>query len=517
MPEILIRVRDKLPMIVGNVRHIVAGNSDYTIRFEFDELWDEGEKFVYFVRSRGFVYPKMQTENDSIAVPVQSDVEMVEMLLIGVQQGEIKTSRPCELRILPAITDFIEDGAVQPEKSMWEDHESRITDLEENGTGGGDEIQSDWEQNDPNEKDYIKNRPFYSIGNIAEYLPESTYSFNYHYYGVYCDNLNLPPMVEGQTYTVTIDGETTELIAYTADGKVQIGEKINSGMTNGFKSFAMDNTTMYLPYSSGGGDHLIKVVSGKGEVFPIDEKYIPDSIARLSGVMQTLNPTGVGSFSLNRNSGSEIGDYSTVEGQNCEAEGARSHAEGYWSRADGEASHAEGSSTRAKGEASHAEGYQTQANGYASHAEGGSTADGDYSHAEGKSDAGGYASHSEGSATHANGFASHAEGYRTWATGDYSHAEGSENIEDKEGKYIHIVGNGKNYHPSNAHTLDWNGVPWYQGRPQFGGTAQDNGAQTVMANGDSEIILKSSTEGSEKKFRITVDDSGVVTATEIER
>lgn len=135
MPEILIRVRDKLPVVVGDVRHIVADNSDYTIRFEFDELWNEGEKTVYLVRSRGFVYPKMQTENDSIAVPVQSDVEMTETLLIGVQQGDVKTSRSCELRILPAITDFIEDGAVQPEKSMWEDHESRIADLEENGTG----------------------------------------------------------------------------------------------------------------------------------------------------------------------------------------------------------------------------------------------------------------------------------------------------------------------------------------------------------------------------------------------
>lgn len=55
-------------------------------------------------------------------------------------------------------------------------------------------------------------------------------------------------------------------------------------------------------------------------------------------------------------------------------------------------------------------------------------------------------------------------------------------------------------------------MPWFQGRPQFGGTAQDDGSQTVMANGDSEIIL-TSTGG--KKFSITVDDSGALTATEI--
>ena len=43
----------------------------------------------------------------------------------------------------------------------------------------------------------------------------------------------------------------------------------------------------------------------------------------------------------------------------------------------------------------------------------------------------------------------------------------------------------------------------------------DNGSQTVMANGDKEIILASSTANSTKKFKITVDDSGTLTTTEI--
>ena len=36
-----------------------------------------------------------------------------------------------------------------------------------------------------------------------------------------------------------------------------------------------------------------------------------------------------------------------------------------------------------------------------------------------------------------------------------------------------------------------------------------------MANGDKAIILTSSTAESTKKFKITVDDSGTITATEI--
>ena len=94
--------------------------------------------------------------------------------------------------------------------------------------------------------------------------------------------------------------------------------------------------------------------------------------------------------------------------------------------------------------------------------------------------------------------------------------QGKYNIEDNSGKYAHIVGNGTGAEErSNAHTLDWAGVPWFQGRPQFGGTAQDDGSQSVVANGDKEFILASSTEGSTKKFKVTVDDSGTLKATEI--
>lgn len=81
--------------------------------------------------------------------------------------------------------------------------------------------------------------------------------------------------------------------------------------------------------------------------------------------------------------------------------------------------------------------------------------------------------------------------------------------------YAHIVGNGSDDARSNAHTLTWSGIPWYKKRPQFGGNAMNDGAQTVVANGDKEIVLASSTSGSTKKFRITVDDTGTIKATEV--
>lgn len=129
------------------------------------------------------------------------------------------------------------------------------------------------------------------------------------------------------------------------------------------------------------------------------------------------------------------------------------------------------------------EGYETTASGIASHAEGGYTS------------ASGVASHAEGETTIASGDNSHAEGCGTIASGLNSHAQGRFNIEDTEGKYAHIVGNGLSVSErSNAHTLDWHGNAW------FSGTVEGSGS-----------VLRSTTEGSSKKFTATVDDTGKIT------
>lgn len=81
-------------------------------------------------------------------------------------------------------------------------------------------------------------------------------------------------------------------------------------------------------------------------------------------------------------------------------------------------------------------------------------------------------SHAEGSGTAALGNYSHAEGKDTIASSNYGHAQGIFNLEDKEKKYAHIVGNGTGlYARSNAHTLDWSGNAWFAGKVS-GGTEE---------------------------------------------
>ena len=119
--------------------------------------------------------------------------------------------------------------------------------------------------------------------------------------------------------------------------------------------------------------------------------------------------------------------------------------------------------TGAFGNYSHVEGYYT-------------TASGEYSHAEGRCTiaSGNFGSHAEGNNTAAFGHSSHAEGNGTKASSSYQHVQGLYNIDDPNGKYAHIVGNGSSNAPSNAHTLDWDGNAWFAGGLKVGGASQDD-------------------------------------------
>ena len=205
-----------------------------------------------------------------------------------------------------------------------------------------------------------------------------------------------------------------------------------------------------------------------------------------------------------------VGDWSIAEGSGTVAKGRASHAEGAYSKALQDGCHVEGYQTEATGYWSHAEGEMTKVTSYASHAEGSyctlpngtkryGTASGYASHIEGGGcHATGSCSHAEGLATTVSGAQSHAEGRYTIAAGGAQHVEGIANIEDTEGKYIHIAGNGSFDAPSNAYTLDWGGNGWFAGNVEV-----------------TSIILRSSTEGSNKKFRLTIDDDGVISTEEV--
>lgn len=189
--------------------------------------------------------------------------------------------------------------------------------------------------------------------------------------------------------------------------------------------------------------------------------------SELEAKIDKENPTGTGSFSLNRKASTTIGRNSFAEGFNTTASGNNSHAEGSSTTASGLSSHAEGANTRASDSSSHAEGSSTTASGSDSHA--------------------------EGSSTRASGLSSHAEGFRTVASGNYSHVQGKYNIEDSSNTYADIIGNGTDRTAcSNAATVDWNGNAWYAGDVYVGstsGTNKDEGSKKLATEQDIENCL----------------------------
>ena len=136
----------------------------------------------------------------------------------------------------------------------------------------------------------------------------------------------------------------------------------------------------------------------------------------------------------------------------------------------GEFSVAEGDGNTASGNVSHAEGAYTEAIGNISHAEGGyTTASGDFSHAEGRD---------------------------TIASSENQHVQGKYNIEDTTNTYAHIVGNGtSNTKRSNAHTLDWNGNGWYQGKLSQDGIPTEDKDLTTKKYVDDSISTIELTPG----------------------
>ena len=243
------------------------------------------------------------------------------------------------------------------------------------------------------------------------------------------------------------------------------------------------------------------------EVKYLDSKYLEDNLVLQNSIsLGRVGNIGAGSSAIGYNIEAS-GDTSHAEGYGTIASGTCSHAEGSNTTSSAEFSHAEGGGTTASGNYSHAEGSGTTASGLKSHAEGSNTkASGDTSHAEGYGTAAsGYGSHAEGSTTTASGVSSHAEGDYTTASGASSHAEGygtkassqfqhvqgKYNIEDKDRKYAHIVGNGAgDAKRSNAHALDWKGNGWYAGKLSQEGTPTDDKDLATKKYVDDNILLE---------------------------
>jgi hypothetical protein len=359
--------------------------------------------------------------------------------------------------------------------------------------------QADWNQNDSTKLDFIKNRPFYTTDPVETVIVNGTIPAG----GMMQTTASINSLTLGELYTAVFDGVTyNNLVCKNYDGLPSIW--------NDSFMFAIQSGRA-MAYASNSASHTLKVMANLPTIVPLDRKYIAEHIDAFAGQKVKGKEYTIDGSQVTAGDGAEVfNDYanniasgrnSHAEGSSTTASGMLSHAEGWSTVASGSYTHAEGYESVASGDYSHAEGWDTEATNQGAHSEGfGTHATGRFSHAEGdNATAAGRASHAEGYSTEATADYSHAEGMRTIASSQYQHVQGKFNVVDSADKYAHIVGNGtSNSSRKNAHTIDWDGNAWFAG--------------SVEA---TSIILKSSTSGSDKKFKITIDDTGTLTVSEI--
>jgi len=205
------------------------------------------------------------------------------------------------------------------------------------------------------------------------------------------------------------------------------------------------------------------------------------------------------------------------EGKNNKALGCQSHVEGMGNVSQGINEHIEGSRNVGKGDNGHIEGVGNTVKTSCNHVEGENNVinNGTHSHVQGKGNTveNGAYSHLEGTGNKTTTWYAHLEGRDNSNTHSTVHIEGMGNkstcnMQHIQGKYnatagcsnmAHIVGGGtSDSDRKNIHTLDWNGNAWFDGTGEF-----------------DAVILRSSTTGSSKKFKLTVDDSGTLSVTAV--
>ena len=146
----------------------------------------------------------------------------------------------------------------------------------------------DWNQNDETAPDYVKNRPFYT-GNPVEtvLVEESTVSFT-SANGMYVAELESTfSATVGETYKVSWDGTTYECVCVDFNSGIVIGNLsiMGAGSDTGepFMIGISNGQGIQIVTADTSASHTFSISGFVSEVVKIDEKYLPEYSVLYSG------------------------------------------------------------------------------------------------------------------------------------------------------------------------------------------------------------------------------------------
>ena len=150
------------------------------------------------------------------------------------------------------------------------------------GDSAGAQLSSDWSQNDDTAPDYVKNRTHYEVPRVvlAEVHRTAEETLMENGFDGICDVFIDKSLAEvGKEYKYTINGQSGTFIF--SDEYMEFGEASGSVYDSG-NEYDWKTSWAY-------GSTIDIILYGGGEIKVLDEKYIPDTIARVSDVEEILD------------------------------------------------------------------------------------------------------------------------------------------------------------------------------------------------------------------------------------
>ena len=214
MPTIHINVKNRVATANGD-SHIINGNSDYNIEFDFDAEWsDLNNKIGIFAypdaAAHKWAYQTVLFSGNTCTVPILRDILCV---YVGVTAGNVRVTTPAMVQCRLSISDYA-DTEEPPSADIWgqilaklDELQTEIDEIKAGGVGGT----PDWAQNDPNGAGYIKNRcgGYDDVQTRESELQSLNCPADKNYATTSAPPSFFPPS-SGDIASVTVDGSTKE-------------------------------------------------------------------------------------------------------------------------------------------------------------------------------------------------------------------------------------------------------------------------------------------------------------------
>lgn len=210
---------------------------------------------------------------------------------MGAFKLKYETIHPIAAEFLPTSVPAIKSASVGQFPKVAAVDENGVPTKWEAGEAGGQQIQSDWNQNDENAPDYVKNRLCYKYTEFIDAVSETTLNATTASEGYYTAT------IQGNNYhlgtesaSVVYDGTTYENVPAShneswAGGALQSADTIGSIPEYPFKIVMRNgayenNLTLYAETQ---GEHTFCIKKPVNKVKKLDNEYIPNNVASLPG------------------------------------------------------------------------------------------------------------------------------------------------------------------------------------------------------------------------------------------